>query len=35
MPKDILDIYTDYLICQNRHATAIGLAHLLDKSQDF
>lgn len=30
MPKDILDIYTDYLICQNQHATAIGLANLLD-----
>jgi hypothetical protein len=29
MPKDILDIYTDYLICQNQHATAIGLANLL------
>jgi hypothetical protein len=30
MPQDILDIYTDYLICQNRHATATGLANLLD-----
>ena len=29
MPKDILDIYKDYLICQNQHATAIGLANLL------
>ena len=30
MPQDILDIYTDYLICQNKYATAIGLANLLD-----
>src|ERR1700759_983416 len=30
MPQDILDIYTDYLISQNQHATAIGLANLLD-----
>ena len=30
MPQDILDIYTDYLICQNQYATAIGLANLLD-----
>lgn len=30
MPQDILDIYTDYLICQNQHATAIGLANLLE-----
>lgn len=30
MPQDILDIYTDYLICQNQHATAIGLSNLLD-----
>jgi hypothetical protein len=30
MPKDILDIYTDYLICQNQHATAIVLTNLLD-----
>lgn len=30
MPQDILDIYTDYLICQNRHATAIGLSNLLE-----
>ncbi len=32
MPQDILDIYTDYLICQNKHATAIGLSNLLDGS---
>jgi phage pi2 protein 07 len=32
MPKDILDIYTDYLICQNQHATAIGLSNLLEGS---
>lgn len=32
MPQDILDIYTDYLICQNKHATAIGLSNLLDNS---
>ncbi len=30
MPHDILDIYTDYLICQNQHATAIGLSNLLE-----
>ena len=30
MPKDMLDIYTDYLICQNKYATAIGLSDLLD-----
>ena len=30
MPQDILDIYTDYLISQNQHATAIGLANLLE-----
>lgn len=30
MPQDILDIYTDYLISQNKYATAIGLANLLD-----
>jgi len=27
---DMLDVYTDYLICQNKHATATGLADLLD-----
>jgi len=27
---DMLDIYTDYLICQNKHATATGLSELLD-----
>lgn len=30
MPQDILDIYTDYLICQNQQATAIGLSNLLE-----
>ena len=30
MVQDILDIYTDYLICQNKYATAIGLSNLLD-----
>ena len=30
MPQDILDIYTDYLICQNQHATAVGLSNLLE-----
>ena len=28
--QDILDIYTDYLICQNKYATATGLSDLLD-----
>jgi hypothetical protein len=32
MPQDILDIYTDYLICQNQQATATGLSNLLDGS---
>ena len=27
---DMLDIYTDYLICQNKQASATGLAKLLD-----
>tara|TARA_B100000029_G_C17467015_1_gene920622 strand:+ start:104 stop:1153 length:1050 start_codon:yes stop_codon:yes gene_type:complete len=27
---DMLDIYTDYLICQNHHATATGLSEMLD-----
>ena len=27
---DMLDIYTDYLICQNKHATATGLSEMLD-----
>ena len=27
---DMLDIYTDYLICQNKYATATGLAHMLN-----
>lgn len=28
--SEILDIYTDYLICQNQQATATGLSKLLD-----
>jgi len=30
MKKDLLDLYSDYLISQNHHATATGLAALLD-----
>lgn len=30
MKRDLLDIYTDYLISQNQHATATGLSNLLD-----
>ena len=30
MQRDLLDIYTDYLISQNQYATATGLAKLLD-----
>lgn len=30
MNKKLLDIYTDYLISQNHHATATGLSKLLD-----
>ncbi len=30
MNKKILDIYTDYLISQNKYATATGLSDLLD-----
>ena len=30
MDKKLLDIYSDYLICQNHHATATGLSRLLD-----
>ena len=26
---DMLDIYTDYLICQNKYATATGLSEIL------
>lgn len=26
----MLDIYTDYLICQNKYATATGLSEMLD-----
>jgi hypothetical protein len=29
MSKEILDIYTDYLICQNKYATSTGLADLM------
>ena len=29
MNKDLLDLYTDYLISQNGHATATGLSALL------
>lgn len=29
MNKELLDIYTDYLICQNKYATATGLSDLL------
>jgi hypothetical protein len=29
MNKQILDIYSDYLICQNKYATATGLSDLL------
>ena len=28
--KEIEDIYSDYLICQNKHATATGLSALLN-----
>ncbi|KTD14744.1 hypothetical protein Lisr_2452, partial [Legionella israelensis] len=27
---DMLDIYSDYLICQNKYATATGLSEMLD-----
>ncbi len=27
---DMLDIYTDYLICQNKYATATGLSDMVD-----
>ena len=27
---DMLDIYTDYLICQNKHVTATGLSEMLN-----
>ena len=30
MDREILDIYTDYLICQNQYATATGLSRLID-----
>ena len=30
--QEILDLYTDYLICQNKHATATGLSDLLSGS---
>lgn len=32
MDRDLLDIYTDYLISQNQYATATGLSQLLDGS---
>lgn len=36
MSHDILDVYTDYLICQNKYATATGLSDLVsgDLSHD-
>lgn len=30
MNEKLLDLYTDYLICQNQHATATGLSKLLN-----
>mgnify|MGYP007121978342 CR=1 FL=1 len=30
MKMDLLDIYSDYLISQNHHATGTGLASMLD-----
>ena len=30
MLENMLDIYTDYLISQNKYATATGLSSLLD-----
>jgi hypothetical protein len=27
---DMLDIYTDHLICQNKYATATGLSDMVD-----
>ena len=27
---DMLDLYTDYLICQNHHAIATGLSDMVD-----
>jgi len=29
MKQDLLDLYTDYLICQNKYATATGLSDML------
>ncbi len=29
MGSKLLDIYSDYLICQNKYATATGLSNLL------
>ena len=29
MTSNLLDIYTDYLICQNKYATATGLSELM------
>lgn len=36
MNTNILDLYTDYLICQNKYATATGMSDMLfgDISQD-
>ncbi|QGN77087.1 hypothetical protein [Piscirickettsia salmonis] len=32
MNKELLDIYSDYLISQNHYATATGLSDLLEGS---
>jgi hypothetical protein len=32
MTKDLLDIYSDYLIAQTQYATATGLSNLLEGS---
>ncbi|PEQ16628.1 transposase, partial [Piscirickettsia salmonis] len=32
MNKELLDIYSDYLISQNHYATATGLSDLLEES---
>ena len=31
MKDKLLDIYSDYLICQNKYATATGLSDLLNQ----
>ena len=28
--KELLDIYSDYLICQNKYSTSTGLSDILD-----